>query len=249
MSGRAVRLEMVSRLSLSSSSTSVPSGLCKCGGTTGVEVAVVCTAKEAGRFGEGTPAATLPLRSNTGAEWMEKREPSCAAGWLFIFSSMIALPEIAISWDAAIAISGSARTFLERHASWKLHSLGSDMFPQRLPRRYLRGDRNTLDCVAWWVARGLVAWFCCGRPTTLGLAFFFFLIVSPHPAGFYLRLLSSTGEPICLHLSNSVSSWCSSALLTVTTEQLLLFSFFQLLWLRAPRWGDSWCLSDSDSER
>jgi len=46
----------------------VPSGLCKCGGTIGVDVAVVCTASDAGLFGDGTPLAMPPLRSNTGAE-------------------------------------------------------------------------------------------------------------------------------------------------------------------------------------
>lgn len=156
MSGRAVRLDIVSRLSLSSSSTTVPSGLCRCGGTIGVDVAVACTAKDAGRFGDGTPLAT-PLRSYTGAEWMENSEPSWVAGWSFIFSSMRLLPVTAISWDAVVGTltSTSANRLDARHASWKLHSRGSDMFPRRLPRRN-RGDRNTLDYIAWLVARDLV---------------------------------------------------------------------------------------------
>lgn len=200
MSGRAVRLDIVSRLSLSSSSSTVPSGLCKCGGTIGVDVAVVCTANDAGRFGDGTPLAT-PLRSNTGAEWMENSEPSCAAGWLFMFSSIIALPATTISWDPVVAalVSTSASTLADaRQASWKLHSRGSDMFPRRLPRRN-RGDRNTLDCVCLvgrsevylldlvWSSNGFSSFF----PLTSwhGLVHGLFAFSSPLAGGTGLSLL------------------------------------------------------------
>lgn len=127
INGLAVRLDMVRRLSLSSSS--IVSGLWRCGGTIGVEVAVAWTANEAGLFGEGTPV----LKSKTGAECIDKREPSWFC-W-FIFSSMTVVPTI--SCDAVAQATASRST-----ESCKLHSRGNDIFPWIRSRE---GDRNTLE--------------------------------------------------------------------------------------------------------
>lgn len=192
MSGRAVRLDIVSRLSLSSSSFTVPSGLCRCGGTTGVDVAVACTASEAGRFGDGAPAMAPPFRSNTGAEWMEKSEPSWLAGW-FMFSSMIAVTAspttISCDDDTVVMVvrfalrstSTSCTSANDeppcpgygRHCavSWKLHSRGNDIsFPRRrrLPRWH-RGNRNTLDYVIYLNR----AWGFTSSSTALSLSLLF----------------------------------------------------------------------------